>query len=101
MNQFRKCESTPSGQCGSTLPTSVRPALRNGFQTGATARRWQHLERLRLFLAIRKRGDGVIIQPVFPIALDTPNTNLARPRADLPPQTASGDIAVQFRRGDG
>src|SRR5258708_25961657 len=103
MNQFRKCERTTSRECGSTRP-SARPsanvpcALWNGSQIGAPAGRRQHLERLWLLIAIGKRGDGIVIQSVLPIALDFPNTDLASPPADLPPQTARGATAVPFRR---
>src|SRR5664279_4613709 len=102
MNQVRKCESTTSGECGSTgTPRVLSVSLRSGLQIGAPAGARHHLERLRLLLAIGQRGDGIIIQPVLPIALDIPNTDLACPPANLPPQTAGGDMAVQFRRGDG
>src|ERR1035437_6222551 len=102
MNQFRKCESTTSGESGSTRPRVLSSAsLRNRRQIGAPAGARRHLKRLRLLLAIGQRGDGIVIQPVPPIALDIPNTHLACPPADLPPQTAGGDVAVQFRRGDG
>src|ERR1035437_10477931 len=100
MNQFRKCESTTSGECGSTgRPGTIRPGLGSGLQIGAPAGARQHLESLRLLLAIGQRRDRIIIEPVLPIALDIADTYLACPAADLPPQAAGGDMALQLRRG--
>src|ERR1039458_952823 len=99
MNQFRKCESTTSGECGSTGPPgTIRPGLGSGLQIGAPAGARQHLESLRLLLAIGQRRDRIIIEPVLPIALDIADTSLACPPADLPPQAAGGDMALQLRR---
>src|ERR1035441_5160701 len=84
MNQFRKCESTTSGECGSTgRPGTIRPGLGSGLQIGAPAGARQHLESLRLLLAIGQRRDRIIIEPVLPIALDIADTSLACPPADL------------------
>src|ERR1019366_1251733 len=75
MNQFRKCESTTSGECGSTGPPgTIRPVLGSGLQIGAPAGARQHLESLRLLLAIGQRRDRIIIEPVLPIALDIADT---------------------------
>src|ERR1039457_7216386 len=80
MNQFRKCESTTSGECGSTGPPgTIRPGLGSGLQIGAPAGARQHLESLRLLLAIGQRRDRIIIEPVLPIALDIADTYLACP----------------------
>src|ERR1035438_7793757 len=103
MNQFRKCESTTSGECGSTRPHgtvwpgTVLPGRGSGLQVAAPAGGRPHLESLRLLVAIGQRGGGIIIQPVLPIALDIPDTHLAGPPADFPPHSAGGVIAVQFR----
>ena len=64
-------------------PAKVTPALWSGSQIGAPAGRRQHLERLRLLLAIGQRRDGIIIQSVLPIALDIADTDVACPPADL------------------
>src|ERR1039458_4703842 len=91
MNQFRKCERTTSGECGSTGPPgTIRPVLGSGLQIGAPAGARQHLESLRLLLAIGQRRDRIIIEPVLPIALDIADTYVACPPADLPPQAAGG-----------
>src|ERR1035438_6603912 len=93
MNQFRKWERTASGWCGSTplLRQSTSDNLRNGLEIGAPAGAGQHLERPRLLRAIGQRGDGIVIQPVNPLALDIPDTDLAKTPADLPPYAAGPD----------
>ena len=79
------------------LLSKVAPALWSGTQVGAAAGRGQNLQRLGLLLAIGQRCNGIVIQSVLPIALDVAETDIAGPSADLPPQAACGNAAVQFR----
>src|ERR1035441_1973071 len=75
----------PANCAGNSVAVPVckaLPVLWNGLQIGAAAGAGQHLDRPRLLLAIGQRGDRIVIQPVDPIALDIPDTDLTSLRSE-------------------
>src|ERR1035441_98678 len=90
MNQFRKGESTTSRECGSTGPPgTIRPGLGSGLQIGAPAGARQHLESLRLLLAIGQRRDRIVIAACPSRSNPAPTVLFCRYLAWMPSSTTA------------